>query len=58
MIMLDGDIYKGEWKNGERHGQGICFEKKINSYYQGQWKEGKKTGAGIFKSSDKEFYQG
>lgn len=56
--MLDGDIYKGEWKNGERHGQGICFEKKINSYYQGQWKEGKKTGVGIFKSSDKEFYQG
>lgn len=53
MIMLNGNIYKGQWENGERNGKGILYEKMNNSYYDGDWKGGKKEGKGIYKISDK-----
>ncbi len=43
--------YKGEWKNGLRHGHGVLFTKSGNSY-AGDWVKGKLNGLGtyVFKS--------
>ena len=42
----NGDIYKGEIKNGEKEGKGIMVYK--NGYiYDGYWKNDKKEGKGI-----------
>lgn len=52
MMMIDGDIYKGLWLNGEKHGKGTYFEKKTNSFYEGEWKHNKRDGNGIYKLSN------
>ena len=35
----------GEWKDGERHGQGTLLSPK-GKKYEGEWKDGKKHGLG------------
>jgi hypothetical protein len=52
MMMIDGDIYKGVWLNGEKHGKGTYFEKKTNYFYEGEWKHNKRDGNGIYKVSN------
>ena len=43
---IDGlDVYKGEWKNGKRHGEGT-FLYKDGSQYKGDWSLDIKSGAG------------
>ena len=37
MIMKNGDIYKGSFVNGKRHGQGTLMTKK--SVKMGNWKD-------------------
>jgi len=42
---LDGVFYKGEMKNGKRHGKGTYTSTNGDKYF-GQWKNGKKHGQG------------
>ena len=43
----DGTSYKGEWKDGEYHGQGIFSDSTGEDNYKGKWKNGKMHGQGI-----------
>lgn len=51
--------YKGTWKNGKRHGKGICKYSNGNVYYDGSWKNDFQNGMGIlfFKNKTK-LYEG
>ena len=40
-----GDVYKGEYKDGQRHGYGTYTEED-GSYYEGQWQDNTKSGQG------------
>ena len=52
-ILENKTIYKGQWKNGKRHGKGELFWRD-GSYYQGQWKNDKIEGKGkvIYANGD------
>ena len=39
----DGDVYKGNYKEDERHGYGEMYWKD-GQLYKGDWKEGKQRG--------------
>mmetsp|Transcript_17132 Transcript_17132/g.23084 ORF Transcript_17132/g.23084 Transcript_17132/m.23084 type:complete len:129 (+) Transcript_17132:1783-2169(+) len=57
MIMPNGDVFKGNWKNDLRHGSGTC--KFTNgSIYKGEWREGRPMGQGIFFSAPNEIIEG
>lgn len=45
MTYKNGDIYKGDWKNGNMDGYGTMTWKD-KSEYVGYWKEGKRQGKG------------
>ena len=45
----NGDTYRGQWKDGKRHGQGQMIY-NIGSVYVGQWKENMKHGKGKYIS--------
>ncbi len=42
-----GDVYDGEWENGQRHGRGEYTGVNGDKYY-GEWKDGKRDGKGVF----------
>ncbi len=44
---VNGDVYEGEWKHGQRHGHGVCSFSSGNKY-DGQWKTNMKCGQGAF----------
>ena len=46
----DGDVYDGEWKNGDMHGKGIYYYIS-GEIYEGEWKNGK-----MVKWKEKEFF--
>ena len=50
----DGDIYIGEMKNDEHHGQGT-YTWTDGSKYVGEWKDDEKHGQGTFTWGDGEF---
>lgn len=52
MIMENGNIYKGQWVKGQKHGLGTFYEQSSGAVYEGEWKEDKKDGKGILKISD------
>lgn len=53
----NGALYRGEWRNGIKHGKGwIRFND--GSQYEGDWLEGKRTGKGVLRWSKKEIYSG
>ncbi len=45
MIHADGDVYDGDWVNGESEGQG-CHTSMDGTQYKGQWKKGEELGFG------------
>jgi hypothetical protein len=47
MIYSNGDIYKGQYKNGERYGSGICKFGITGAIYKGEWRDDKPCGNGI-----------
>ena len=53
----NGDIYKGEWKNGEMEGIGVYNYKK-GAVYHGQMKSNKIHGFGTFIYPDRTYYSG
>jgi hypothetical protein len=44
---VSGDIYAGEWKNGEWHGKGTYTWANGNKYV-GEWRHDKKHGQGTY----------
>ena len=52
-----GDIYEGDWLNGEMHGQGSYVSAK-GDFYNGEWKEGLKHGKGIIVFQNGDSYEG
>lgn len=51
MLMVNGDVYIGDFKNNLRHGVGICYYFN-GSEYKGDWKGDKQHGAGVLKYPD------
>ena len=43
----DGTSYKGEWKDGKYHGEGIFSDSAGDDKYNGKWKNGKMNGQGV-----------
>jgi uncharacterized membrane protein YhaH (DUF805 family) len=50
-------IYEGEWKDGERHGQGT-YDDSAGSIYIGEWKHDERSGEGIQIYPDGSKYEG
>lgn len=50
MVYPNGDIYKGQYKNGERCGPGICKFAANGALFRGEWRENKPFGNGILFS--------
>ena len=50
-------IYEGEWKDGERHGQGT-YDNNAGSIYIGEWKYDQRDGEGIQIFPDGSKYEG
>ena len=48
---LNGNKYAGEWKDGERNGQGT-FTWADGGEYVGEWKDGKRIGEGTYTYAD------
>ena len=51
---VNGDEYKGAFKNGTMHGQGRYTEAN-GDRYEGEWKDGVREGRGIRTFADGEF---
>ncbi|XP_037087699.1 radial spoke head 1 homolog [Pollicipes pollicipes] len=54
----NGDIYRGYYNEGKRHGRGHYRFKKNGSRYTGEWQDGKKHGRGVFVYPDGTRYEG
>jgi hypothetical protein len=46
----NGDVYDGEFLNGERHGNGVMTYIEDGSVYEGQWANGRHFVFGILVS--------
>jgi len=53
----NGNIYKGERKNGIKHGYGKMFFKSGDTY-EGDWKDGEMTGRGVYRWANGTVYEG
>lgn len=53
----NGEIYQGQWKNGQRHGRGTQIWPN-NAVYFGYWKEGAANGFGRLIHADGDIYEG
>lgn len=53
----NGDIYKGQIKNGIREGLGTCYFGN-KDVYEGMWKDDKMECVGKYVFEDKSFYSG
>lgn len=55
--MQNGDIYQGDWSDGEKNGQGH-YEFANNDLYEGYWLNGKRHGKGVYRWNNGETYNG
>lgn len=46
-LHADGGVYRGEWKNGKKHGLGV-YVYPNNARYEGRWVENVKQGLGTY----------
>ena len=53
-----GDVYKGEWRNGEMEGIGVYNFKGAGDIYRGEWKSNKIHGFGTFTYASGAYYSG
>ena len=42
----NGDLYAGEWRQGQRHGYGVYKYKESGAKYSGFWENDKRHGKG------------
>jgi hypothetical protein len=55
--MQDGDVYRGEFKAGRKHGQGE-IRYSNGRRYVGSFKKGRKHGMGTYTLADGSHYEG
>lgn len=53
----DGATYDGDWKDGMRHGHGLCIWQN-GSKYDGEWKDDKRHGRGLNTHHNGGIYNG
>ena len=53
----NGDVYKGEWDKGERHGKGMSFYAS-GDVYEGDWFCDKRHGFGILDYANGDHFEG
>jgi len=58
MVYPNGDVFKGSYKGGERHGPGICKFAATGAIYRGEWREDKPMGNGILFTLPNELLEG
>ena len=51
------EVYKGHWKKGKKHGEGV-YEWGNGRVYRGQWKNGERNGYGVSKYESGARYEG
>lgn len=56
-FLANNAIYKGQWKDGKRHGRGIQFWPD-GSVYQGDWVNDMADGKGRLIHPDGDYYTG
>ena len=54
---VNGDIYRGEFKNNLRHGKGI-MEYNDGRTFEGTWRDGRKRGRGTMTYANGDVYTG
>ena len=54
---VNGSVYKGEFKNGLRDGNGV-YQSELREKYEGSYREGKKHGYGVFIWPSGNVYKG
>ena len=54
---FNGSVYSGEWKNGNKHGEGTITWANGDTY-TGEWKDGNQHGQGTYIWADGETYTG
>ncbi|THD18892.1 MORN repeat-containing protein 3 [Fasciola hepatica] len=47
VFQVNGNEYRGEWKDNKRHGRGIYKWKKANVLYEGDWENDMRCGSGV-----------
>lgn len=57
-FLLGEDVYRGQFRKGQRHGFGIEIKNDGSSYYEGYWKYGHRQGEGLFINSRGDLYLG
>jgi antitoxin component YwqK of YwqJK toxin-antitoxin module len=58
MAHLTGNIYEGQWLDGEKNGKGKYFDASIKLSYEGDWKNGKREGFGYLNIQGQSTYEG
>ena len=49
--LFNGDVYRGAWRFGRRHGRGV-YSFASGSRYEGEWKDGQMVGWGVYITED------
>ena len=57
-ISPDGSRYKGEFKNGNKHGLGIEYASNGKPTYSGEWRNGMRHGFGVYSHDGGQKYEG
>ena len=55
--MQNGEVYTGDWSEGEKNGQGQ-YEFATGDLYEGYWLNGKRHGKGVYRWKNGETYNG
>lgn len=50
-VFANGDIYEGEFENGNRQGEG-AYTWTDQSYYRGEWLADKMDGKGVYANAE------
>lgn len=50
-------VYDGEWKDGKKHGHGVCTYAN-GDRYDGEWSNNKKHGRGVYTFANGDKYEG
>ena len=56
-MLANGDIFKGNFKDGQRYGQGLC-KFTSGAIYKGEWRDDQPDGFGMLFSGNNELIEG
>ena len=53
-----GNIFEGQWENGDRNGHGTLTKSDLTVIFEGNYKDNMKNGKGKATYHDDSFYEG